>query len=384
MGAMTLVMGAVGPSVDWYLTRSTGVVSLLLLTATVVLGVVDVRRWSSPRWPRFVLDSLHRSVSMLVLVFLGLHILTAALDSFAPIALLDAVVPFIGSYRPFWLGLGAVAFDLLLAVTITSLVRPRLGHRAWRITHWLAYACWPVALLHGLGTGSDVKSSWLLALTAICVLAVVIAVCARALPGWPEHRRVRASALALTAIVPIGLILWLPGGPLGRGWARRSGTPVSLLASSAPRVSSPLAPTTSAKARDPSPQSSALNGPFEVGLSGSIKHGSGPAPPGMIAVKIATSFNGPPPGRLDIEIDGQPVGEGGVSLRRSRVTLGGTSTPAIYHGQVVALNGDRILANVRSSDGRGLSLRVALAVSSGGGTVSGTLVATPAATGGGE
>ncbi len=164
---MTLVLGTVGPSVYWYLTRSTGVVSLLLLTVTVVLGVVDVSRWSSPRWPRFVVDSLHRNVSMLVLVFLGLHIITAALDSFAPISLLDAVVPFIGSYRPFWLGLGAVAFDLLLAVAITSMLRERLGHRAWRITHWLAYACWPIALLHGLGTGSDVKSAWLLMLTAI-------------------------------------------------------------------------------------------------------------------------------------------------------------------------------------------------------------------------
>jgi sulfoxide reductase heme-binding subunit YedZ len=98
---MTLPLGTVGPSAYWYLTRSTGVVALVLLTLTVILGVVDVSRWSSSRWPRFVLDSLHRSVSMLVLVFLGLHILTAVLDSFAPISLLDAVVPFIGSYRPF-------------------------------------------------------------------------------------------------------------------------------------------------------------------------------------------------------------------------------------------------------------------------------------------
>jgi predicted ferric reductase len=232
MGAMTLVLGTVGPSVYWYLTRSTGVVSLVLLTVTVLLGVVDVTRWSTPRWPRFVLDSLHRNVSMLVLVFLALHIITAALDSFAPIALLDAVLPFVGSYRPFWLGLGALAFDLLLAVTITSLVRQRLGHRAWRITHWLAYACWPIALLHGLGTGSDVKSTWSLLLTAICVVAVAIAVCVRAIAGWPDHARTRSAALGATAVFSLFLLLWLPGGPLGKGWARRSGTPSSLLAGS--------------------------------------------------------------------------------------------------------------------------------------------------------
>jgi Ferric reductase like transmembrane component len=380
---MTLVLGTVGPSVYWYLTRSTGVVSLLLLTASVVLGVIDVSRWSNPRWPRFVLDSLHRSISMLVLVFLGLHIITAALDSFAPIALIDAVLPFIGSYRPFWLGLGAVAFDLLLAIAITSLVRQRLGHRAWRITHWLAYACWPIALLHGLGTGSDVKSAWSLALTVICVVAVVIAVCARTLPGWPEHRRVRGGALALTAIVLIALVLWLPGGPLGHGWARRSGTPVSLLASSAPSSSSPVAQTASVNASSPSSQSSALSGPFDVSLSGTIKQGPGPGP-GLAAVKIATSFSGPPSGRLDIEIDGQPVGGGGVSLRSSHVTLHITSTPAIYRGRIVALNGSRLVASVRSSEGHGLSLQVNLAVDTGAGTVSGTLAASPTTSEGGE
>lgn len=379
---MTLAASTVGPSVYWYLTRSTGVVSLLLLTLTVVLGVVDVSRWSSPRWPRFVLDSLHRNASMLVLVFLALHIIAAALDSFAPIALIDAVLPFIGSYRPLWLGLGAVAFDLLLALAITSLLRQRLGHRAWRITHWLAYLCWPIALLHGLGTGSDVKSAWSLALTAMCVLAVMIAICARTLPGWPGHPRVRSGALALTAILPIGLILWLPGGPLGRGWARRSGTPVSLLASSVPSVSSPGAKT-SASANPQSSQSSALTGPFEVGLSGSIKQDPGAAP-GSIAVKIATSFSGPPSGRLHIEIDGQPVGRHGVSMRSSRVTLGSSSAPVIYRGRIVALDGNRLLASVHSSDGHGFSLQVALAVNPDAGTVSGTLAASPAAAEGSE
>jgi Ferric reductase like transmembrane component len=382
MGAMTLVLGNVGPSVYWYLTRSTGVVSLVLLTVTVLLGVVDVSRWSTPDWPRFVVDSLHRNVSMLVLVFLGLHIITAALDSFAPISLLDAVLPFIGSYRPFWLGLGAVAFDLLLAIAITSLARQRLGHRAWRITHWLAYACWPIALLHGLGTGSDVKSAWSLALTAICVIAVAIAVCVRTLPGWPEHRRVRSGALALTAIAPIALILWLPGGPLGQGWARRSGTPVSLLASSAPS-SSPAVQTISVKASNPGSQSSTLSSPFDVSLSGSIKQGSGPGP-GLVAVKIATSFSGPPSGRLDIEIDGRPVGEGGVSLGSSHVTLHSTSTAAVYRGRIVALNGSRLVASVRSSEGHSLSLQVNLAVNTGAGTVSGRLSASPTASEGGE
>lgn len=371
---MTLLLGAAGPSAYWYLTRSTGLVSLLLLTVTMVLGVVDVSRWSTPGWPRFVLDSLHRNVSLLVLVFLGLHILTAVLDSFAPISLLDAVLPFIGSYRPIWLGLGTVAFDLLLALAITSVARQRLGYRAWRIAHWLAYACWPIAIVHGLGTGSDVKSAWSLTITAMCIFAVLIAVCMRTLRGWPEHWRVRGAALALTALAPIALIVWLPGGPLGRGWARRAGTPVSLLGSSAPAVASSVTGAQSA----PRSQSGTLSGPFDVRLSGSIKQGPGPGP-GLVAVKIATSFSGSVAGRLEIEIDGQPVGEGGVSLRSSSVTLGSTPTPVVYRGKIVALNGNRLLASVRSSDGQSLSLQVALAINAGAGTVSGTLIASPGA-----
>jgi methionine sulfoxide reductase heme-binding subunit len=226
------VLGAVGPSAYWYLTRSTGAVSLILLTLSVTLGVAGPIRFSSPRWPRFVLDSLHRNVSLLAIAFLLVHIITAVLDSFAPISLTDAIVPFGGSYRPFWLGLGAVAFDLLLAVAFTSMVRRRLGYGAWRATHWLAYACWPIALLHGLGTGSDVKSTWLFALNVVCLATVGLAVGIRAIAGWPDHARVRGAALGATAIFAAFLVLWLPGGPLGHGWASRSGTPSSLLAGS--------------------------------------------------------------------------------------------------------------------------------------------------------
>ena len=107
----------------------------------------------------------------------------------------DAVIPFAGSYRPLWLGLGAAAFDLLLAVIITSLVRARLGYRSWRAVHWLAYLAWPVALVHGLGTGSDVRLGWMLAVNVLCTAVVLIAVVARTLIGWPERLRLRLGAL---------------------------------------------------------------------------------------------------------------------------------------------------------------------------------------------
>jgi methionine sulfoxide reductase heme-binding subunit len=165
----------------WYLTRGTGLVSLLLLTATVVLGVLQVNRWSSPRWPRFVTAGLHKSLSLLVTAFLGVHIATTVIDGYVTIRWVDALVPFIGSYRPFWLGLGALAFDLLLALIVTSLLRERIGYRAWRAVHWAAYLCWPVALFHGLGTGTDTRVGVVLVLYLGSIAAVVGAVCWRLL-----------------------------------------------------------------------------------------------------------------------------------------------------------------------------------------------------------
>lgn len=226
---MSALVASSGPSAYWYLTRSTGAVALLLLSAAVALGVVDVRRWSTPGWPRFVIDSAHRNASMLALAFVGVHVLTSVLDSFAPISLADAVIPFGGSYRPLWLGLGAASFDLMLAVAVSSVLRRQIGHAAWRAVHWLSYASWPIALLHGFGTGSDARSTWMLVLSLGCLVVVLAAVLVRVAAGWPQGLRWRWSALAGAAAFMLGLLLWLPSGPLGREWARRAGTPQSLL-----------------------------------------------------------------------------------------------------------------------------------------------------------
>ena len=115
----------------WYVA-ATGVVTLGFLTASVLLGILTSFRWSSPRWPRFVVEFVHRNVSLLVLVFLAIHVVTVVADSFAPIRWIDVVVPFVSAYRPFWLGLGAVAVDLLIALVVTSLLRHRIGFTTWR------------------------------------------------------------------------------------------------------------------------------------------------------------------------------------------------------------------------------------------------------------
>lgn len=157
----------------WYLARATGAVTLVLLTLTVALGIANQQRWAPRRTPRFVVLHLHRSVSLLVLVLLGIHVAASVVDGYVQIRLVDAVVPFVSAYHPFWLGLGTLAFDLLIALVVTSVLRDRIGVRAWRAVHLSAYACWPVAAVHGLGIGTDAGATgWMLWLTVACAAAL--------------------------------------------------------------------------------------------------------------------------------------------------------------------------------------------------------------------
>ena len=134
----------------------------------------------------YELLGVHRNASLLAVVFLVVHIATAIIDPYAPIDVVDAFVPFGSAYKPLWLGLGALALDLLIAVIVTSLVRVRMGHRAWRAIHWLAYAIWPIALLHGYRTGTDLRSGALLFVTMTSVAVVAFAI------GWRIVSTLRA------------------------------------------------------------------------------------------------------------------------------------------------------------------------------------------------
>ena len=160
-----------GPAL-WYATRATGLVTMLLLTATVLLGILTTGRFAGGSWPRFLTVGLHRNLSLLVVVFLALHIATTVIDTFVSIPLAAAFIPFASSYKTAWLSLGAVALDLLVALVATSLIRNRLGLRTWRWVHWAAYICWPVALAHGLGAGTDRSTLWVFVLTVASAAVV--------------------------------------------------------------------------------------------------------------------------------------------------------------------------------------------------------------------
>ncbi|HEX2321940.1 MAG TPA: ferric reductase-like transmembrane domain-containing protein [Streptosporangiaceae bacterium] len=350
-----------GSTLLWYATRATGIVSLVLLTGTVMLGITGPARASSARWPRLVTAGLHRNVALTALALVGVHIITTVLDPYVSINLAAAFIPGTSAYRPLWLSLGAVAFDLMLAVIVTSLLRDRLSHRSWRAVHLLVYACWPIALWHGLGSGTDTRLTWVLAINIACVAAVGWAIWWRL--SLSDSQLTRATGLAGLALVPVLTGVFVLSGPLQSGWARRAGTPVKLLGNQR-QASSGSSGAAALRLTD---------APF----TGQLSVAKGPE-----ANQRTISINGrttaAPRVSFVIVLRGTPSGSG-VSLTSGTVRIGRAKTASAYSGPVVQLAGNTLVASVSGQSGQ---RRAAFTLTINGTAVTGTVSLQAAATGG--
>ena len=181
----------------WYASRATGVVSMLLLSLVVILGIMVNRQGRLPGLPSFAITGLHRSLSLLSVIFIAVHIFTAVVDPFVSIRVAAVFIPFTSAYQPFWLGLGAVALDLIIALIVTGLARAHMSRRLWRAIHWLAYLAWPVAFVHGIGASPDLRGGGLRVLAIVCGLAVGGAVIWRIAGAMREVPRTERAAFTL-------------------------------------------------------------------------------------------------------------------------------------------------------------------------------------------
>lgn len=348
-----------GPSLLWYTTRATGVVALVLLTGTVVLGVIGTARAASQRWPRIVTAGLHRNLALTSTALVGVHVVTTVLDPFAPIGWAAAVIPFASPYRPLWLSLGAIAFDLLLAVMITSLLRDRLSHRTWQAVHLLVYACWPIALWHGLGTGTDTKLPWVLGIDVLCIAAVCWAIWWRL--TLSDHPLTRASGFASVAALPLLTLVFVLVGPLQPGWSRRAGTPVTLLHS---------------HGSQPTGTSSQSGQLTDAKFTGHLVTADGPGDDER-TITITGTINAAPSEKLAIVLHGTPSG-GGVALSGGQVQIGQQGTTSAYAGPVAELEGQRLIAIVT---GQGGQRQAEILLTINGSSVTGTVSLLPVAQG---
>ncbi len=198
--------------IDWYAARAAGLTAYLLLTGVVLLGLTMAGKKTFARFPRFTVEDIHRFGGLLVGTFIAIHVVTIAVDSWLPFSLQSLLVPFVSRYRPLWVGLGVAAMELLVALAITNHYRDRLRHATWRKAHYLNFAVWGAATLHGLGSGTDRSAPWAIGLYAVSTAAVAAAV------AWRLARvrgtRHTAGFAGLTAALAVLLVVGLGIGPL--------------------------------------------------------------------------------------------------------------------------------------------------------------------------
>lgn len=377
---MTPVIAA-GSSL-WYLTRGSATVSLVLLTASVVLGILTSVRWASRQWPRFVVEGLHRNISLAVLVFVAIHVATTVFDGYVPIGWVDTVVPFRSGYRPVWVGLGAVAVDLLLALTITSLLRVRIGHRTWRNIHWLAYACWPIALVHGLGAGTDAPARWMVVLDVAAVASVFGALVWRIWVRRPAHPAAAPLALALSGVVPLAVAAFAWTGPLQADWSHGGARLGQGPASSSVAAASGNGATAAAAGSSGSASSAAAL-PIDVTITGTRDLQDND---GARVVTLDGRSGGADPVEVRITLRGTADATGGVSLDGGQAAVGPAGAAPTWTGPVTGLQGSLVAAQLTGPGGQHAELAADLVIDRSTGDVRGRVqvTASTASTGSGR
>ena len=166
-------MHLVASTTTWYAARAGGVLAYLLVSASVLAGILLAGKVRVPGLPRFAVEDVHRFLGILAGVFIAVHVGSVALDTVVPFSLSQLVVPFTAGYRPLATGLGVVAVELLLAVAVTNRLRSRLPYRFWRRAHYATLAVWLLATFHGILSGTDRQQTWLLVLYGVTVAIVV-------------------------------------------------------------------------------------------------------------------------------------------------------------------------------------------------------------------
>jgi hypothetical protein len=322
-------------AVTWDAARAGGFAAYGLLTLAVAIGLVLRGRLSSERWPRMITYELHGYVSLLALVFLSLHVLAVAVDPFTHFGLGELIVPFVSHYRPLWMGLGIVALYLLLAVWATTLLRTRIGHTTWRRVHALAFGVYAAATVHGLGAGTDTRTSWGTAVYVASVLLVLGLSMRRLLVPAGSRGQPRPALAIAAGVAALGVAAWAFSGPYAAGWGKHVRTAQAVAATTA-------ATPTATQARAPS---AIVHLPFRARFVGRVQV----APvneTGRVTVRIDGALAGATRDHLEILLHGVPLQDGGVLMEQSRVRMG-TTTP-LYEGTVTGLRGTVLTALLHS------------------------------------
>ena len=336
-------------ALTWEIARTGGLVAYALLLASVAIGLTLSLRWRSMHYPRFVTNELHRFVTLLALVFTGIHTVAVIVDPFIKFTLPEILVPLVSHYRPIWMALGIVAAYVLIAVYLSERVRSRVGYEWWRRFHALAFVAYGFATVHGLGTGSDSRAPWAIALYVGGVLLVGALLSLRL---WPTDARLaRHPFVAVGSIAVLAVtVLWAASGPLAPGWnAVAGGTSGPGTALAADAAATPDASPT------PSPTPvAAIALPMQATLSGTAVQDA------SNTVMIQATFDGQAQGSLHVSI---PLSNDAATAPLTMVVQ---PTGATCQGALTFARGDVLGGTCTLADGKSLSLQMRVRLDQGG------------------
>jgi DMSO/TMAO reductase YedYZ heme-binding membrane subunit len=373
-------------TVTWDVARAGGFTAYVLLTLSVALGLMLTMQWQSAgRWPRLINSELHNFLTLLSLIFVGVHVLAVWLDPFTRFGWSEVFIPFVSHYRPLWMALGIVALYLGLAIGLSTWLRPLIGYEWWRRLHVLTLVCYGLVTVHGIATGSDTRTWWAVLIYLGSALAIGAMLLFRLLePATPRGRAhpVWASLVAGTLVVGG---FWTLLGPLQSGWnasannGNGSGARIAI-------ANTTTTPTAGSSGNASSANASAFSSAFSAQVRGRFSQ-RGPDGNGTVLYEIQGTLQNGAAGLLDVRLSGQDDGSGSVSITSTQVTLGPSDNPTLYTGQVTQLQSDgyrwNIAATLTESGAASQTLGITLSLRVSNSAASGSIQGTPGGAGGG-
>lgn len=354
------------PKLLWYITRATGIIALLLLGAIVILGIMTATKSTPAGIGKFIGPDLHRRLSLTTVIFLGVHIVTAILDPFVKIGITTTIIPFVSKYRPLWVGLGTLSFDLMLIIIATSIVRHKFPHSRWKKIHYLSWAVVGLVLFHALGTGSDDK----IKIVEIIYVAFVLGVGAFGIFRTSRERGLtpirKLVAGASLSLVPLAILAWASQGPLKPGWAKSSSS-FSILPKSTSLSATTVATTGVISSSSPTTTPSVAL-PVNGSISGTVVQSQTSA--GVVILTLRGSVANSQD-YVEVQLNGVPQ-NGALVLQSSTAYFGTVAKPNTYVGTVSQANGSSLVLSLSGPSGKVLA---SMNVSLSGSTFSGTFSA---------
>src|SRR5258708_2080204 len=323
-------MMSVWQAVTWDVARAGGFTAFGLLTLSVAIGLALTLHWQSSRWPRLINSELHNFVTLLALIFTGVHVLAVWIDPFTNFGWNEVFIPFVSHYRPLWMAFGIVALYLGIAIGISTWLRPHIGYKWWRRLHVLTLLLYGLVVVRGIATGSDTRTWWGAAIYVLSILLVAIPLLIRLYkPAYPKRRAQRVLATAVVGAVLVGTV-WALLGPFQPGW-----NAVANNSNGSGGSSSALAATSKA----PTSKQPAFPSSFTGDLQGQLTQ-SGPEGNGNVTMQLDMSISNGPQGHLQIVLQGQSAGDGqNITITSSHVTLGTSMREQLYTGSLTNISG---------------------------------------------